>query len=114
MLVFHDPAELAQPGVVEKSQADVDPFPGFPDHATVYIEDSHLVHARVDDLPPDRVLTVLNITTTIGNEVVNCTRSGGDEATCEGVLRGKALIGGPVLFAADGTPVAKGTIALGP
>ena len=77
-------------------------------------EDSHLVHARVDDLPPDRVLTVLNITTTIGNEVVNCTRSGGDEATCEGVLRGKALIGGPVLFAADGTPVAKGTIALGP
>ena len=56
----------------------------------------------------------MNITTTIGNEVVNCTRSGGDEATCEGVLRGKALIGGPVLFAADGTPVAKGTIALGP
>src|SRR5262249_4394054 len=29
VLVFHDPAPLAQPRVVETSQADVEPFPGF-------------------------------------------------------------------------------------
>src|SRR5215813_1827525 len=110
VLVFHDPAALAQPGVVEKSQADVEPFPGSAAHAAVHIDDSHLVHALVDDLPPDTVLTVLNITTTIGNEVVNCTRSGVDDATCEGVLRGKALIGGTAMLATGGIPVAKGTI----
>jgi hypothetical protein len=111
VLVFHDPAPLAQPGVVETSQADVEPFPGAAAHATVHIDDSHLVRAQVDELPPETTRTVLNLTTTIGNEVVNCTRAGVDEATCEGVLRGKALLGGTVLLAADGTPVAKGTIA---
>jgi hypothetical protein len=114
VLAFHDPAPLAQPGVVEKSHADVEPFPGSAAHATVHIDDSHLVRARVDELPADTTLTVLNLTTTIGNEVVHCTKAGWDEATCEGVLRGKALIGGTLLLAADGTPVAKGIIALGP
>src|SRR5262245_32021820 len=55
--------------------------------------------------------TMLNLTTTIGNEVVHCISASGDEATCDGVLRGKALIGGTLLLAADGTPVTKGIIA---
>jgi len=114
VLVFHDPAALAQPGVVEASHAAVAPFPGFAAHATVHFDDSHLVRVRVDDLPLDATPTLLNITTTIGNEVVHCTRAGVDEATCRGVLHGKALIGGTVLVATGGTPVAKGTIALGP
>jgi hypothetical protein len=113
VLVFHDPAALAQPGV-EASQAEVEPFPGFPVRATVHIGDSHLVRARVDDLPPETTPTVLNLTTTIGNEVVSCTRSGGDAATCGGVLHGKALLGGTVLLATGGIPVANGTIAYGP
>jgi len=52
---------------------------------------------------------LLNITTTTGNEVVDCEASG-TNITCAGVLNGQALIGGTVFLAADGTPVAKGTI----
>jgi hypothetical protein len=114
VLVFHDPAALTQPGVVEKSQAEVEPFLGFTAHTTVHIDDSRLVRARVDDLPLGTTPTVLNITTTIGNEVVHCTRQGEAETTCRGGLRGKALIGGTVLVATGGTPVANGTITRGP
>jgi hypothetical protein len=113
VLVFHDPAALAQPGVVEASQAEVEPFLGFAAHATVHIDDSHLVSAQVDDLPLETTPTVLNLTTTIGNEVVHCTRQDGAEASCSGVLHGKALIGGTVLLATGGTPVANGTITRG-
>jgi hypothetical protein len=112
VLVFHDPAPLAQPGV-EASQADAEPFPGFPTHATVHIDESHLVSAQVEELPVGTTSILLNLTTTIGNEVVHCTSQREAEATCEGVLRGKALIDGTVLVAAGGTPIAGGTIARG-
>jgi hypothetical protein len=112
VLAFHDPAPIAQPRV-EASQAAVEPFPGFSTHATVDIDDSRLVRARVDGLPPEATPTVLNLTTTIGNEVVLCGRTGGDEATCKGVLSGKALIGGTVMLATGGIPVGNGTIARG-
>jgi len=110
VLAFHDPAHLAQPRLVEASEADVAPLPSSHVHATVHIEDSHLVQARVDDLSPGTTLTLLNITTTIGNEVVHCTRQGEDDAICRGILRGKALIGGTAFLATDGTPVANGII----
>jgi len=110
VLVFHDPAALAQPGVEEASHAEVEPFLGFPTHGTVHIDDSYLVRAQVDELPLETTPTLLNITTTIGNEVVHCTRQGEAETICEGVLRGKALIGGTVLVGTGGTPVANGTI----
>jgi hypothetical protein len=113
VLAFHDPADLAQPGLVERSHADVDPFPGSDAKTTVHIEDSHIVRAQVDALSFDTEPTLLNITTTIGNEVVHCTRQVGedrDDANCKGILQGKALIGGTVLLAMGGTPVAKGTI----
>ncbi len=113
MLACHDPAPLAQPGVVERSHADVDPLPDSEVSTTVHIEDSHIVRAHVNELPVDAERTVLNMTTTIGNEVVHCARTVGDDpddANCRGVLQGKALIGGTVYVATGGTPVAKGTI----
>jgi hypothetical protein len=116
VLAFHDPADLAQPGLVE-SQADVNPLPGSEVSATVDIEDSHIVRAHVNELPFDAERTLLNITTTIGNEVVHCARTVGDDpddADCRGILQGKALIGGTAFLATGGTPVAKGTIVLVP
>ncbi len=113
VLACHDPAPLAQPGLVERSHADVDPLPDGEVSTTVHIEDSHIVRAHVNELPFDAERTLLNITTTIGNEVVHCARTVGDDpddANCRGVLQGKALIGGTVYLATGGTPVAKGTI----
>jgi hypothetical protein len=113
VLACHDPAPLAQPGLVERSHADVDPFPGGEVSTRVHIEDSHIVRAHVHELPLDAEPILLNITTTIGNEVVRCARTVGDDpddANCKGVLQGKALIGGTVFLATSGTPVAKGTI----
>ncbi len=113
VLVWHDPAPLAQPGLAEKSHADVDPLPGFHANANVIFDDSYIVRARVGDLSPATTQILLNITTTLGNEVVNCTWTRADDATCFGVLGGKALIGGTVLLATDGTPAAKGSIRRG-
>jgi hypothetical protein len=115
VLACHDPAPLAQPDVVERAHAEVEPFPGSAVSTTVHIDDSQIVRAHVSALPVEAARTVLNITTTVGNEVVPCPRLVGDpdNADCRGVLQGKALIDGTVLVATDGTPVAKGTIVLG-
>lgn len=105
VLVWHDPAPLAQPNLVEESNADLQA------HGKVLFLDSHIVRASVTNLPSDAA-TLLNVTTTVGNEVIDCDVSGND-GTCAGVLKGEALIGGSVLLATGGTPVAHGTISNG-
>jgi hypothetical protein len=111
VLVFHDPASLAQPDLVKESHANLNSLPGQQGNATVLVLVNHVVQARVTNLPSDQP-TLLNITTTVGNEVVNCDTSG-NNATCAGVLKGAALIGGSVFLATGGTPVANGTISRG-
>ena len=54
--------------------------------------------------------TQLVITTTVGNEVVNCGEFGG-QANCVGTLVGDPLIGGMVLLGNGGTVLSKGRIA---
>jgi hypothetical protein len=101
VLVWHDPSPLAQPRIVEVSAANLQ------GNGRVRILDGHVVRARLTNVPSDPAL--LNITTTVGNEVVDCEASG-TTTICAGVLKGQALIGGTVFLAAGGTPVAKGTI----
>ncbi|HEY2986947.1 MAG TPA: hypothetical protein VGL11_04425 [Candidatus Binatia bacterium] len=110
VLVFHDHSPLAQPGTAEESEANLHSLPPTSNHATgkVHFKDDHIIHADVHNLPAGTP-TLLNVTTTVGNEVVNCVRSFSD-ATCDGLLLGKALIGGEVILATGGTPVAKGSI----
>jgi hypothetical protein len=101
VLVWHDPSPLAQPRLVEVSAADLQ------GNGRVRILDGHVVQSRLTNVPSDPVL--LNITTTIGNEVVDCEASR-TNTICAGVLKGQALIGGTVFLAAGGTPITKGTI----
>jgi hypothetical protein len=101
VLVWHDPSPLAQPRLVEESAANLQ------GNGRVRILAGHVVRARLTNVPSDPAL--LNITTTIGNEVVDCEASG-TNTICAGVLKGQALIGGTVFLAAGGTPVTKGTI----
>jgi hypothetical protein len=101
VLVWHDPSPLAQPRLVDESAANLQ------GNGRVRILDGHVVRARLTNVPSDPAL--LNITTTIGNEVVDCEASG-TNTICTGVLKGQALIGGTVFLAAGGTPVANGTI----
>jgi hypothetical protein len=104
VLVWHDPSPLAQPRLVEESAANLQ------GNGRVRILDGHVVRATLTNVPSDPAL--LNITTTIGNEVVDCEASG-TNTICAGVLKGQALIGGTVFLAAGGTPLAKGTIQRG-
>ena len=111
MLVFHDPASLAQPDLVAQAHSNLNSLPGEKGNGIVLILYNHVVMARIANLPSGDS-TLLNITTTVGNEVVNCDVSGSN-ATCAGVLLGEALINGVVFLATGGTPLAKGTIARG-
>src|SRR5215813_11211421 len=101
VLVWHDPSPLAQPRLVEVSAADLQ------GNGRVRILAGHVVRGRLTSVLSSPVL--LNITTTIGNEVVDCEASGTD-IICAGVLKGQALIGGTVFFPAAGMPVASGKI----
>ncbi len=111
VLVFLDPAPLAQPKLVEQSHAALTALPGNHANGKVLFVDSHITRATLANLPSDEP-TLLNITTTIGNEVINCDVSG-SSATCFGVLKGDALVGGNVFLATSGTPLASGTIGNG-
>ena len=100
-------APLAQPELIEQSHVSLKPLPGKEATGKVLILDSQFVFAILVSLPSgDPTLT---ITTTIGNEVVNCETSATD-GICSGLLRGDALIGGVAFIASSETPVAKGTI----
>jgi hypothetical protein len=107
VLVWQDPAPLAQPELIEQSHASLKPLAGKEATGKVLILDSHVVRATLARLPSGD--PTLIITTTIGNEVVDCETTGTD-GICSGLLRGEALIGGVAFIASNGTPVAKGTI----
>jgi hypothetical protein len=107
--VFHDPAPPAQ-RTTSISQAAVTAIGGNAPSAGVSFEPDGRyirVDATAQNIPGATAL--LSIATTIGSENVPCIVNNG-AATCFGILLGDPLIGGPVLLASDGTPVASGKI----
>jgi DNA-binding beta-propeller fold protein YncE len=111
VLVWHDPAALAQPNIIEESSARLAALTSQGANGRVLFEDSHIVRARLSHLPAGTT-ALLNVTTTVGNEVVNCDKTG-STATCAGVLKGEALLGGNVLMSTGGAPLASGKIKHG-
>ena len=111
VLVWHDPAPLAQPEIIEESSARLAALTSQGANGRVLFADSHIVRARLNHLPAGDT-ALLNVTTTIGNEVVSCDKDGSD-ATCDGVLKGEALLGGNVLMSTGGAPLASGKIKHG-
>ncbi len=110
VLVFHDPARLAQ-GAFRRGRAFLEPLggSGVAGRVAFLVRGRKLgVRAEIEGLPDDGPV-LLNVTTTVGNEVVPCAVSDGS-ARCRGTLLGDPLIGGVVLAGAGGTAVARGTI----
>ena len=70
------------------------------------------VDASMTGLPAGSTSTRLIVTTSAGNEVVNCGVNGSGTAFCQGDLVGDPLIGGVVAVGLAGTRVASGNIAL--
>jgi len=108
VLVWQDPAPLAQPDLVEESNARLAPLANHQANGKVLFLDSHIARARLSNLPAGGS-ALLNVTTTVGNEVVSCDKDG-STATCDGVLKGTALVGGRVFLANGGAPLASGII----
>lgn len=102
---------LAQPEIIEESSARLAALTSQGANGRVLFEDSHIVRARLNHLPAGNT-ALLNVTTTIGNEVVNCDKTG-STATCAGLLKGEALLGGNVLMSTGGAPLASGKIRHG-
>lgn len=101
VLVLVDPAPLAQPHLASSNA-------NLLANGKVHILNSHIVQAKISNLPSSQP-TLLNVTTTVGNEVVECDVSG-TSGTCFGILKGQALIGGVVFLATGGAPVASAPI----
>jgi hypothetical protein len=125
VLVWNDPAPLAQPHIIEESSAKLVALSGHKPSGSVRIDDSHLVRATIRNLTntvgtssEEIYETLLNISTTVGNEVVGCDVSG-TSATCAGTLKGEALLGSTIILAGGGgtegggIPLAKGKIVRG-
>ena len=112
VLVLHDPAALAQ-GEVEEADAPMRPFGNFRTRGTVHFA-GHNARAKLNHVPSGSNI-LLNVTTTVGNELVKCTRDAKptDHISCEGTLLGEPLIGGVTLLGVGGTPIASGRIVLG-
>jgi hypothetical protein len=112
VLVLHDPAALAQ-GEVEEADAPMRPFGNFRTRGTVHFA-GHNARAKLNHVPSGSNI-LLNVTTTVGNELVTCTRDAKptDHISCEGTLLGEPLIGGVTLLGVGGTPIASGRIVLG-
>jgi len=111
VLVWQDPAPLTQPELVEESSARLGSLANQQANGKVLFLDSHIARASLNNLPAGGT-ALLNVTTTVGNEVMNCDKSG-STATCDAVLKGAALIGGTVFLANGGTPLASGIIRHG-
>ena len=111
VLVWHDPAPLAQPDIIEETSARLVALSSQGANGRVHFADSHIVQARLSNLPAGNT-ALLNVTTTVGNEVISCDKTG-SSATCDGVLKGEALLGGSVLMSTGGAPLAGGPIRRG-
>jgi hypothetical protein len=105
VMVFHDAAPSSAPPA--RSQATL----GTNGTATISLDGRAMrVFASLSGLTD--APTHLVVTTTAGNEIVQCNEAGG-AATCSGVVAGDPLIGGVVLLANSGALLSKGTITAG-
>jgi hypothetical protein len=118
VLVFHDQADSVTGTPPRTDAADtravLSPVgtSGIQGSATISLRRrDQLVTASLKGLPAASQSAELVITTTVGNEVVNCGIGNGS-AYCQGRLIGDPLIGGVVDVAVDRVLVAAGTINL--
>lgn len=121
VLVFHDPAPLALPfspsnqiavAHVALSPVGSSGVSGTIDFTLRRRNMSVNDDGTVTGLPPGFAPTTLVVTTTVGNEVVNCGVDGQGTGYCDGSLLGDPLIGGVVDLASGVTLVASGKITL--
>jgi hypothetical protein len=119
MLVFHDPADSVSGTPPGTEAADTRAvlsavgISGIQGSATSSLRRrDQLVKGSLTGLPATGKSAQLVITTTVGNEVVNCGIGDGGNAYCQGRLMGDPLIGGVVDVGLDGVLVAAGTISL--
>jgi hypothetical protein len=108
LLVYWDPSGPAQPPTT-KTQATLNAG-GVSGPVTMILSGRAIqVHAELAGIGGTTAL--LNVTTTVGNEVVRCGANPSGTTVCDGVLIGDPLIGGSVLLGVDGVPVAQGSIS---
>ncbi|HEV3200945.1 MAG TPA: hypothetical protein VGZ73_23740 [Bryobacteraceae bacterium] len=120
VLVFHDQADgvtgTPQGTDAADTRAVLSPVgaSGIHGSATISLRRrNQFVEGSLTGLPAASTSAELVITTTVGNEVVNCGGPGDDgSAFCQARLIGDPLIGGVVDVGVDGVFVAKGTINL--
>ncbi len=104
ILVFNDPAPIQATPSRSQAQLGSNGTVNFTLRGRTMIVESLLQGV-------DAAATELVITTTVGNEVVNCGVLGG-QANCFGALIGDPLIGGMALLGNGGKILSKGRIAL--
>lgn len=113
MLLFYDPAPLAQP-LTTLTAATLTPISGGGPAGSVRM------HLGGRSIRLDAALTgvagkaaLLNVTTTVGNEVVQCGIDySSQNAVCNGNLLGDPMVGGVVMLGVEGAPAASGLISV--
>ena len=117
ILVFHDPAAdvLGVPaGTVQSwTTATLATVGGSGVTGTVAISlrrRNMFVDAGLNGLPANSTSTFLVITTSAGNETINCGVSATGQGFCQGDLIGDPLIGGIAVVGSAGNRVASGTL----
>ena len=112
ILVFYDPAPAAQ-SLTVRTQSTLASLnsSGVTGTMRTYVA-GRVVRMDVTAQSVSGTAPILNITTTAGNESVSCGKSTSSSAVCNGTLVGDPLIGGSVMLAVDGVPVASGTVTV--
>jgi hypothetical protein len=113
VLVYWDPSAPAQ-APVTKAQVTLKALAaGGPTGSMTMTMSGRVMHADAVLQSISGSTAVLNVTTTVGNEQVDCAVNPGGPTHCDADLIGDPMIGGSVLLGVDGAPVAQGTIASG-
>ncbi|HYM11950.1 MAG TPA: hypothetical protein VEU62_14530 [Bryobacterales bacterium] len=113
VLLFYDPAPPAQP-LTTLTQASLDPIAAGGPKGSVTL---HLVGRSIRlDASVQGVMgktALINVPTTIGNEVVECGIDYNTDTTvCNGNLLGDPLVGATAMLGVDGAPAARGLITV--
>jgi hypothetical protein len=105
ILVFHDQTAPAQPAV-NQAAAGLGSF----GTVTFAVDDGRRMHITAQ-LSGIAGPTLLDIPTTVWNEVVHCAlNTTSNSSTCDDFLLGDPLIGGTVTLSVSQTAVARGTV----
>jgi hypothetical protein len=104
LLVFWDPSGPTQPATTY-TQATLGSL-----GSVTMAPRGRAIHVHAMLTPASGRVAIVNITTTVGNEVASCGIVQTGPTICDADLVGDPLIGGSALLGVDGAPVAQGTI----